>query len=89
MHFEWDAGKNERNIRERGIGFDYAARVFHGRMVIWPDTRKDYGEAREIGMGEIDGRVFVVVWTWRGPDLCRIISARKANGKETTRYWEG
>jgi uncharacterized DUF497 family protein len=36
-------------------------------------------------MGKIDGRVFVVVYTFR-LDAIRIISARKANQREVTDY---
>lgn len=89
MDFEWDVFKSERNRRDRGLDFEYATRAFEGRMVVWTDTRRDYGELREIGMGEIEGRVFVLVWTWRGTNRCRIISARRANAKETQRYYEG
>jgi uncharacterized DUF497 family protein len=64
-----------------------AVLVFAGRMVWWPDLRRDYGEPRWAGLGEVEGRVYVVVWTMRGPDLYRIISARKANDREEKTYW--
>ena len=81
MQFGWDPDKHERTRRERGFGFDYAARVFLGRTVEVADRRRDYGEQRVRAIGEIDGRIFVVVYTDR-PGLRWIISAWKASGKD-------
>jgi uncharacterized DUF497 family protein len=85
MRFEWDEEKHERNIRERGIGFDIAARIFEGRTVEWLDDRFDYGEGRICAIGEADSGLLMVVYTLRG-DVHRIISARRANRKER-RQW--
>lgn len=49
------------------------------------DDRRDYGETRMIALGAIEGRVFVVIYTWRG-DRRRLISARKANTDESKIY---
>ncbi len=49
------------------------------------DDRRDYGEVRLQLWGLIDGRLHVAVVTPRGDDL-RVISLRKANGKEVKRY---
>jgi len=85
MQFGWDPDKHERTRRERGFGFDYAARVFLGPTVEVVDRRRDYGEQRVRAIGEIDGRIFVVVYTDR-PGLRWIISAWKASGKDA-RLW--
>ncbi|MGS0743661.1 BrnT family toxin [Glaciimonas sp. GG7] len=50
-----------------------------------PDGRKDYGEERRIVIGEIEGHVFVVVYTLRG-EAIRLISARKSNEREQRKY---
>jgi len=81
MKFEWEDTKHARTLRERGIGFDDGARIFAGKLVIWQDTRRDYGEARFRAVGESDGVVLHVVYTMRG-DVTRIISVRRANRKE-------
>jgi uncharacterized DUF497 family protein len=81
VEFDWDPGKHEKTRRERGFGFDYAARIFAGRVVEIVDRRRDYGEERIRAIGEIDGRVCVVIYTGRG--MVRwIISAWKASGKD-------
>ena len=49
------------------------------------DTRFDYGEPRYRVLGQIEGRLFLVVYTPRS-DAFRMISARKANAKEVARY---
>ena len=86
QEFDWDPNKSDRNRRERGFGFDYAARIFLGGTVELIDRRVDYGEKRVRAIGQIDGRVFVVIYTDRGP-VRWIISAWKASGKDL-RLWQ-
>ena len=86
MKFEWDHRKNERTIRERGLDFAHAAEMFDGPMLVAPDTRRDYGEPRYIGVGLIRGRLMVTVFTERNPETIRIISLRKANSREQTKF---
>ena len=86
MDFEWDEQKSEACFRTRGFDFAYAARAFFdsGRLVS-PDTRHSYGEERYQLLGRIEHRLFVVIYTTRGK-VIRIISARKANQREVSRY---
>lgn len=85
MRFEWDRDKSERNQRERGFGFDFAALIFEGETIEWLDDRQDYGETRVRTIGEADGLVLYVVFTDRG-DMRRIISARLASREERDRW---
>lgn len=85
MEFDWDPAKHEKTRQERGFGFDYAIRIFAGPTVEAIDRRQAYGEERIRAIGEIDGRVFVVVYTDR-PGIRWIISAWKASGKDL-RTW--
>lgn len=85
MEIEFDEAKSERNLRERGFDFAFAARVFLGQPAIFQDIRRDYGEVRMIAVGEIDGRLFKVVFTDRG-DVRRIISANPASRQEKRRW---
>ena len=85
MEFAWDHAKHERTRRERGFGFDYAARIFARPTVEAVDRRHDYGEERIRAIGEIDGRVYVVIYTDRSGTRW-IISAWKASGKDV-RTW--
>jgi uncharacterized DUF497 family protein len=38
MEFEWDEAKHSRTLRECGIGFDDAARIFARPVLIWQDA---------------------------------------------------
>jgi uncharacterized DUF497 family protein len=44
----WDEAKRQATLRERGLDFADADRVFDGRAVTLPDDRRDYGEERFI-----------------------------------------
>jgi uncharacterized protein len=86
VEFEWDEAKQARTLRERGVGFDDAAQIFEGPVIIWQDTRRNYGEDRFRAVGESEGDILHVVFTLRG-DRVRIISVRRANRKET-KAWQ-
>ena len=85
MRFEWDEAKDAWTMQARGFGFDDATRIFRGRVVSWEDDRRDYGEQRFRAVGETEGDILHVVFTWRG-DAMRIISVRRANRKEIQRW---
>ena len=86
MDFDFDSIKSDKNLTERGFDFAYATRVFEGRVVSFVDDRHDYGEVRMVAIGEIDSRVFKVVYTDR-EDVRRIISAHHASRQEV-RKWQ-
>jgi len=83
--FEWDEAKSAKNLRERGFDFEFVTAIFHGPVVDEEDRRRDYGEQRFTATGEIEGRFFVAVYTWRG-DRRRIIFARPASRRERDDY---
>ena len=86
MNFEWDNNKSDVCFAERGFDFAYVTHAFvDPNRFIKKDTRWDYGEERYQLLGSIDQRVFFVAYTLRGSTI-RIISARKANQRETNRY---
>ncbi|MDE1938339.1 MAG: BrnT family toxin [Alphaproteobacteria bacterium] len=85
MQIEFDPAKSPRNLRERGLPFAAAARLFDGPRLEWEDRRKDYGEVRLNTLGEIEGRIFFATFT-RREEAIRIISFRKAIARETRFY---
>jgi uncharacterized DUF497 family protein len=87
VEVEYDKRKHLENLEKRCLGFDVAAGLFNGTVVEALDERQDYGEDRFIALGMVDGRVLVVVYTWR-QERRRIISARKANKDEQEIYHE-
>lgn len=80
-----DPAKRAKTLAERGLDMCLAGRVFAGRHFTAPDGRVDYGEARYITIGEMDGRMVVLVWTPRGASR-RVISMRRANVREQEKY---
>jgi uncharacterized protein len=86
MKFEWDQQKNEVNIVKHGLDFADAYRIFRLPLRISLDNRQDYGEDRLIGLGMLDGRIVVVVFTELDEETIRIISLRKALPYERKRY---
>ena len=91
MTFEWDDNKEQINIKKHGMDFETASRVFDDeyRLEIYDDLHSDY-EDRYITIGMIDEItcIAMVVYTERGTDVIRIISARKATPKERRKYYD-
>ncbi len=85
MRITFDSAKRAATLRTRGLDFADAVLVFGGRTFEFPDERRDYGEARMITVGMLDGRMVIVVWTLRGAAR-RIVSMRKANEREKARF---
>ncbi len=85
MRIEFDAAKNDRNIRARGLSFDRAADFDFGSALVRQDNRADYPEDRFIAVGLLDQRVHVLVFTSVRGGI-RVISFRKANTREVKRY---
>jgi uncharacterized DUF497 family protein len=89
MQFEWDEPKSDATLASRGFDFAYAALLFDDpHRIEREDVRNDYGEPRWQTIGEIEGRVFLVVYTIRG-SATRIISARRAHDNEEKEYRDG
>jgi uncharacterized protein len=85
MAVTYDPTKRERTLRERGLDFEQAEEVFAGLTLDIPDLRRDYGELRVNSVGHLKGRMVIVCWTPRGKAR-HVISMRKANDREKTRY---
>ncbi len=81
MDITYDPIKNSRNAAKRKLPFNMAAYFDFDSALIYPDTRKEYGEVRYIGVGYIGPRLHVMVFTPTRTGL-RIISLRKANQRE-------
>ena len=85
MQIEFDPKKRDKALKERGLNFAGAVEVFNGHHFTGEDNREDYSETRYITVGKLDDRMVVMTWTPRG-EARRIISMRKANEREQTRY---
>ena len=85
MRFEWDGRKNAANRRKHGLDFADAWEIFEGPLLTAIDNRADYGGDRWIGIGLLQSRVVVIVYTEHGDDTIRIISLRKPYTHERIR----
>jgi uncharacterized DUF497 family protein len=84
--FEWDEAKRQVNFAKHGIDFVDALVMFDGFVVDEPDRRRDYGEERRLALGEVNGRILLVVYTRRDGNR-RLISARRASDDERKKYF--
>ena len=85
-HFEWDNAKARRNWRKHRVAFVDARRVFDDlNNIDSADETMDYGEDRYRAVGLANGVLLSVAYTQRGNRI-RIISARKADSRETSDY---
>ncbi|MBY0271199.1 MAG: BrnT family toxin [Burkholderiales bacterium] len=80
-----DPKKERKNIAVRGLSLDLAEQLDWATALIWEDRRKDYGERRYCVLGFIEDRLHSVVFTPRDGKP-RVISLRKANKREVSRY---
>ena len=85
MEFEWDPAKDAANVAKHGISLAEAKRLDWKRSIELPDLRNAYGESRFIAYAVIGSRLFACVYAQRGLRR-RIISLRKANKREISRY---
>ncbi|MBL8351499.1 MAG: BrnT family toxin [Burkholderiaceae bacterium] len=81
----FDAVKDAANLAKHGVSLADAIAIEWDTVWARPDLRRNYGEARTVGVGYIGLRLYCVVFTDRG-DERRIISLRKANAREVARY---
>ena len=91
MNVTFDPAKDAVNLAKHGFSLLDAVGFEWETAVVWPDTRRDYGEPRIVALGYIGLRIMCVVFVDRPPEQPterRVISLRKANTREVKRYAE-
>ena len=87
MRFEWDEARRQTNLAKHGVDFADAAEALldeRAKTIEDPDAE---GERRHLTLGlDPTGQVLLVVWTERGEDAIRIVSARRASPGERRAY---
>ena len=83
MRYEWDRGKRTTNLAKHGVDFADIEHFEWESALTVPQIR--FGERRYVAVGNVAGRLHVVVYSRRGENR-RIISFRKANRREEQRY---
>ncbi len=84
VKFEWDPAKAAGNLKKHRIDFADAALVLYDDLAVTvPD---EDAEERFVTLGtDALGHLLVVVYTWQDERI-RLISARRATGRERRRY---
>ena len=87
MRFEFDPVKARENQRKHGVSFADAEGVFGDALAIHVPDPDVAGEERTlaVGLGSA-GKLLVVVYTMRGFEVVRLISARPATRHEAKTY---
>ena len=92
LRFEWDDTKETQNRRKHGISFQEAMTVFtdeHALLIDDPDHSDDEDRFVLLGLSSAL-RTLVVCHFYRSHEgVIRIISARRANSPERSRYQRG
>ena len=86
MRFSWSERKRAINLKEHGLDFVDAPRVFEGLTFSYEDDRFDYGEQRFITLGLLAGVPVSIAHT-ETDDEIRVISFRKATSREARLYF--
>lgn len=87
LEFEWDEAKARTNLKKHKVSFLTGAAIFSNQRLERIDDREDDGEQRWVALGRVDGEVYRVVFTRRGENLIRLISAQKASKDEREIYY--
>ena len=82
MEFTWSETKRAANLKEHGLDFVDAPRVFEGLTFTFEDDRFSYGEQRFITLGLLAGFPVSIVHTESDHEI-RLLSFRKATNRET------
>ena len=90
VRYIWDPAKAASNLRDHGVSFETAIRVFSDPLHVSDQDRIEGGEYRWQTLGIVDGyTLLLVAHTWTdddGVEIIRIISARRAEKHERKRY---
>jgi hypothetical protein len=87
MEFTWSKAKRSLNLKNHGLDFIDAPRVFEGVTFTFEDDRFPYGEQRLVTLGVLAGIPVSIAHTENENEI-RIISFRKTTHRETQIYFD-
>ncbi|HLE94462.1 MAG TPA: BrnT family toxin [Sulfuricaulis sp.] len=87
MRFTWSEAKRKSNLKNHGLDFRDAPRVFEGLTFTFEDDRFDYSEQRFVTLGLLNGTPVSIVHT-ETADHIHIISFRRATKNEQIIFFE-
>ncbi len=88
LRFEWDEAKASRNVRKHAVLFEEVTPLFTSGVDYLEifDAEHSDEEERFICIGPLARGIVLVVIAEVDADLIRIISARRANRRESSLY---
>jgi hypothetical protein len=87
VKYEWEPQKAHANVRTHGVSFAEAVTVLQDAYALSREDPHVDEEPRFVTLGLSDaGHLLVVVYTYREPDILRVISAWKANARQRKQY---
>ena len=87
MRYKWDPSKAKANVEDHGVSFVEAVTVLEDDFALTREDPDALDEQRFVTLGMSGvGNLLVVVYTYREPDVIRLISAWKANKPQRSRY---
>lgn len=90
MRVEFDAAKAAANLKKHRVALDEAVESLLDPLALVREDEAAHGEMRFVLVGmSREGRLLTVCYTLRDEDTIRLISARKATGKEERQYAQG
>ena len=90
MDLHWDPAKAKANLEAHKISFSEASTVLEDELALTREDVDAEGEQRFVSLGMSSfGNLLVVVYTYREPDIVRLISAWKANARQRKAYAQG
>lgn len=84
LSFEFDAEKSDSNRAKHGIDFVEAQSLWNDPMLLEIPAKTE-DEPRFLVIGQIEGRYWSAVITYRGANV-RLISVRRARTEEVALY---
>jgi uncharacterized DUF497 family protein len=91
VRFEWDPRKAVANLRTHRVSFAEAVTVLEDDFALTredPDAAVDEERFVTLGLSNL-GNLLVVVYTYREPEIIRVISGWKANKYQKVVYEKG
>jgi hypothetical protein len=89
LRFEWDPKKAAANLHKHGVSFDYAQTVFadeNAKLIDDPDHSEEEDRFVLLGLSS-SLQLLVVCHCYRSEgNVIRLISARRAEGRERNSY---
>lgn len=86
VRWEWDPLKTSANRRAHDVSFAEAATVLEDDQALTREDPDAMAEQRFVTLGLSSFGNLIVVYSYRGPNVVRLISAWKASRRQRSQY---